>query len=76
MPRLPVLNPTAALRPVISTAAKTECPAAERFSERIKSDEEMADPPDMQELSPLRVQSAKQIAAGNSRPVIRNDDLP
>jgi len=61
MPRLPVLNPTAAFRLVITTAAKTEFPAAERFSERINSGEEMADP-DMQELSPLRAQSAKQIA--------------
>lgn len=49
----------------MTTAARTELPAAERFSERIKSDEENAELPDMQELSPLRVESAKQIAAAN-----------
>ncbi len=59
IPRLPVLNPTTTLRPVMTTAARTEFPAAARFSERIKSDEEMAGLPDMQELSPLRVESAK-----------------
>ena len=48
----------------MTTAARTEFPAAERFSARIKSDEEMAGLPDMQELSPLRAESAKQIAAG------------
>jgi hypothetical protein len=47
----------------MTSAASTEFPAAARFSERIKSGEEMAGLPDMQELSPLRVESAKQIAA-------------
>ena len=47
----------------MTTAARTEFPAAERFSERINSDEENAELPDMQELSPLRAESAKQIAA-------------
>src|SRR4029077_9122928 len=63
MPRLPVLNPTPTLSPVMTTAAKTELPAAARFSARINSDEGMAGLPDMQELSPLRGESAKQIAA-------------
>ncbi len=47
----------------MTTAARTEFPAAERFSERINSDEENAELPAMQELSPLRAESAKQIAA-------------
>jgi hypothetical protein len=63
MPRLPVLKPTTILRLVITTAARTEFPAAARFSERINSDEGMAGLPDMQELSLLRAESAKQIAA-------------
>src|ERR1700736_120726 len=63
MPRLPVLNPTAILSPVMTTAARTELPAAVRFSARINSDEGMAGVPAMQELSPLRDKSAKQIAA-------------
>ena len=63
IPKLPVLNPTTTLRAVITTAARTELPAAERFSARINSDEGMAGFPDMKELSPLREESAKQIAA-------------
>ncbi|MFZ0861684.1 MAG: hypothetical protein WAN18_13440, partial [Candidatus Sulfotelmatobacter sp.] len=51
------------LSPVMTTAARTELPAAARFSARINSDEGIAGFPDMQELSPLRAQSAKQIAA-------------
>jgi hypothetical protein len=51
----------------MTTAARTEFPAAERFSERINSDEENAELPDMQELSPLRAESAKQIAARRAR---------
>jgi hypothetical protein len=39
--------------------------AAERFSARINSEDGMAGLPDMQELSPLRGESAKQIAAAN-----------
>src|SRR5450755_3928359 len=61
MPRLPVLNPTTILRLVMTIAARTEFPAAARFSERIKSDGEMAGLPDMHELSPLPAESAKQI---------------
>ncbi len=49
----------------MTTAARTEFPAAERFSERINSDEN-AELPDMQELSPLRAEIAKQIAAARS----------
>jgi hypothetical protein len=56
-----VLIPTTILRPVITTAASTEFPAAARFSVRIKSCEEMAGVPDMQKLSPLGAESAKQI---------------
>ncbi len=59
MPRLPVLTPTRILRPVMTTAARTEFPAAARFSERIKSEGEMAGLPDMQKLSPLSEESAK-----------------
>ena len=51
----------------MTTAARTEFPAAERFSERINSDEENAELPAMQELSPLRAESAKQIAARRAR---------
>jgi hypothetical protein len=50
----------------MTMAARTELPAAERFSARINSADETAGLPDMQELSPLRVQSAKQIAGGNA----------
>jgi hypothetical protein len=57
-----VLNPTTTLSPVMTTAARTELPAAARFSARINSDEGMAGFPDMQELSPLVAESAKQIA--------------
>jgi hypothetical protein len=39
---------------VTTTAARTEFPAAERFSARINSVEEMAGGADMQELSPRR----------------------
>src|ERR1700690_3156285 len=59
MPRLPVVNPTAILSPVIKTAARTEFPAAERFSARISSDEERAGLPDMMALSPLAACCAK-----------------
>jgi hypothetical protein len=62
MPRLPVLKPTTILSPVMTTAARTELPAAARFSARINSDEGMAGFPDMKELSPLSQKSAKQIA--------------
>jgi hypothetical protein len=58
MPRLPVLNPTTTFSPVITSATSTELPAAPRFSERIKSADERAGLPDMQELSPLRAESA------------------
>src|ERR1700676_330426 len=63
IPRLPVLNPTTTLSVVMTTAARTEPPAAARFSARIKLDGDMAGFPDMQELSPLRAQSANQIGA-------------
>src|SRR5579859_3711544 len=62
MPRLPVLSPTTILRPVITSAASTELPAADRFSARINFDDGMAGFPDMKELSPLSEESAKQIA--------------
>jgi hypothetical protein len=39
MPRLLVLKPTAIFSPVMTTAAKTEFPAAVRFSARIDSGE-------------------------------------
>lgn len=45
----------------MTIAARTEFPAAARFSVRIKSDGEIAGLPDMQELSLLRAESAKQI---------------
>jgi hypothetical protein len=61
-----VLTPTIILRLVMTTAARTELPAAERFSERINSDEENVELPAMQELSPLRGESAKQIRVGRS----------
>src|SRR5580765_8486541 len=64
MPRLPVVRPTAAFRPVITTAASTEFPAAARFSARIKSEGEMAGVPDMLELSLLEGKSAKRIGTG------------
>ena len=66
MPKLPVVNPTTIFRAVITTAATTEFPAAARFSARIKSEGEMAGLPDMQELSPLQAESAKQIAAATT----------
>src|ERR1700756_3046762 len=72
MPRLPVLKPTTILSVVITRAASTELPAAERFSARINSDEGMAGFPDMEELSLLREESAKQIAAGDR--TVRDDD--
>ena len=75
MPKLPVLNPTTILSPVMTTAARTEFPAAERFSARIKSEGEMAGLPDMQELSPLRRESAKQIAAEHTRVLVQDDVL-
>src|SRR3954462_10686696 len=59
IPRLPVVNPTTSLRLVITTAARTELPAAERFSARIKSDGDIA-VPDMLALSPLEAESAKR----------------
>jgi hypothetical protein len=37
MPKLPVVIPTTILSPVMTTAAQTEVPAAERFSARINS---------------------------------------
>jgi hypothetical protein len=46
----------------MTIAASTEPPAAERFSARIDSEDGMAGLPDMQELSLLRAESAKQIA--------------
>lgn len=58
-----MLKPTTTLSPVMMTAARTELPAAARFSARINLEEGMAGFPDMQELSPLREKSAKQIAA-------------
>jgi hypothetical protein len=45
----------------MTTAASTEFPAAERFSARINSDDEMAGLPDMLALSLVRVKCAKQI---------------
>ena len=48
---------------VMTIAARTEFPAAERFSARISSDGEMAGFPDMLALSPLRPGCAKQFAA-------------
>jgi chorismate mutase len=45
----------------MTTAASTEFPAAARFSERIKFADEIAELPDMHELSPLRAERAKQI---------------
>src|SRR5579864_1132494 len=45
----------------MTRAARTELPAAERFSARINSDEEMAGLPDMVALSLVRVECAKQI---------------
>jgi len=47
----------------MTSAATTEVPAAERFSVRINSGELNAGDPDMQELSPLQRESAKQIEA-------------
>jgi hypothetical protein len=80
IPRLPVLTPTTILRLVMTTAARTEFPAAARFSERITSDEEMAGLSDMQELSPLPAESGKQIRDGGpmrrrARPALRNTKL-
>src|SRR5277367_784759 len=60
IPRLPVVTPTRTFRLVMTIAARTEFPAAERFSARIKSDGEMAGLPDMLALSPLRAGCAKQ----------------
>jgi ABC-type transport system involved in cytochrome c biogenesis permease component len=37
MPKLPVVIPTTIFSPVITTAAQTDVPAAERFSARINS---------------------------------------
>jgi len=45
----------------MTIATRTELPAAERFSARIDPDGVMAELPDMQELSLLRAESAKQI---------------
>jgi hypothetical protein len=47
---------------VITTAAKTEFPAAARFSARIESEGEMAGLPDMQELSLVTAESSKQLS--------------
>jgi hypothetical protein len=44
----------------MTTAARTELPAAARFSARINSDEGMAGLPDIQELSPLEAKSANK----------------
>src|SRR5579864_2782181 len=48
MPRLPVVKPTITFRPVITTAASTEFPAAARLSARIASGEKVARAPCMQ----------------------------
>src|SRR3954463_11386817 len=54
IPRLPVETPTPTLSPVMTIAAKTEFPAAERFSARINSVEDSAGLGDMQALSLVR----------------------
>jgi hypothetical protein len=51
----------------MTIAAMTEFPAAARFSERIKSEAEMAGLPDMHKLSPLPAESAKQIGVISAR---------
>src|SRR5271165_1148394 len=63
MPRLPVVNPTTILSPVMTRAARTEFPAAARFSARIDSSEDTPELPDMRELSLEGAESAKQIGA-------------
>jgi hypothetical protein len=60
MPKLPVVTPTTNLRPVITSAARTEFPATARFSARIKSDADIAGVIDMLELSPLGAETAKR----------------
>src|SRR5579859_297615 len=64
MPRLPVESPTTIFRPVMTTAAKTEFPAAERFSARINSADGMAGLPDMLALSLLGAKGVKQRNRG------------
>ena len=38
MPKLPVVTPTTIFRVVMARAARTECPATERFSARMDSE--------------------------------------
>src|SRR3954465_10533002 len=51
IPRLPVETPTTIFKLVITTAAQTEVPAAERFSARISSGDGTAGVVDMMALS-------------------------
>jgi hypothetical protein len=67
MPRLPVVNPTTVFKAVMTMAARTELPAAARFSARIDSAEEMAGLADMLALSPLGAGCAK----ANSRRALK-----
>src|SRR5215469_9216725 len=59
IPKLPVVTPTVIFKPVMTIAARTEFPAAARFSARINSDEEMAGIPDTQGLSLVTVEPDK-----------------
>ncbi len=66
MPKLPVVKPTTTFRAVMTSAASTELPAAERFSARISSEGETAGVPDMVALSLLVLKSATVSAAARS----------
>jgi hypothetical protein len=61
IPKLPVEIPTAIFKPVITMAARTEFPAAARFSARINSADGIAGLLDMLELSLVGLRSRKQI---------------
>ena len=58
----------------MTIAARTEFPAAERFSARIKSDGEMAGLPDMLALSPLRA-GMRQAIHGSPHPCVIRDSF-
>jgi hypothetical protein len=59
IPKLPVVIPTTIFSPVITTAAQTDVPAAERFSARINSGDGTAGF-DMLALSPLGARRDKR----------------
>ena len=66
-----MVKPTMIFSVVMTTAAKTEFPAAARFSARIRSVGEMAGLPDMQSLSSQAGESAKRIER-NPHPPVKN----